>query len=344
MSEPGSNDPSEADVELLRVDVLLPADSPRLGGQDAAHSHLLAEADRPLPPILVHRQTMRVIDGMHRLEAAVLRGERQIAVQYFDGDGDAAFVAAVHANTTHGLPLSLADREAAAVRIAAVRPQWSNRLIADIVGLAGSTVAALRRRLAHQLPDPAERIGKDGKVHPLSSVEGRRAASRVIADQPGASLRDVARLAGISVGTARDVRERVRRGDDPVPAGIQPQTKKVRPVNGQVVREQQKCRPTAQLDRRTTQANQNDVLREIHRDPALRFTQAGRLLLRCLSLHAMTDRHWDKFADVVPEHWAQAVVDLANGCAAGWTRFANTLAEQIDQHNPAEALAESDRE
>jgi len=64
---------------------LLAADSPRLAGEDAEHIWILAASEASLPPILVHHPSMRVIDGMHRLRAAVLRGDEQIAVDYFHG-------------------------------------------------------------------------------------------------------------------------------------------------------------------------------------------------------------------------------------------------------------------
>ncbi|MEE3922534.1 ParB/RepB/Spo0J family partition protein [Micromonospora sp. BRA006-A] len=124
-------------MQLLPIACLRAADSPRLAGEDDLHAQTLAETDAPLPPILVHRGTMRVIDGMHRLRAAVLRGETQIAARLFDGTVEAAFVLAVQANVTHGLPLSLADREAAAQRILRSHPHWSDRAVATAAGLRG---------------------------------------------------------------------------------------------------------------------------------------------------------------------------------------------------------------
>ena len=56
------------------------------------HIRSLAELQDELPPILVHRTTMRVIDGMHRLKAAILRGERTIEATFYDGDDAEAFV------------------------------------------------------------------------------------------------------------------------------------------------------------------------------------------------------------------------------------------------------------
>jgi ParB-like chromosome segregation protein Spo0J len=103
-------------VELL-VASLLPADSPRLAGEDPHHTQMLADSESTLPPILVHRATMQVIDGMHRLNAAILRGEKTIRARFFEGATAQAFVLAVQSNIAHGLPLTTADREAAAARI-----------------------------------------------------------------------------------------------------------------------------------------------------------------------------------------------------------------------------------
>ena len=202
---------------LVPVADLQPADSPRLVGEDPEHIRVLAEPGRALPPVLVHHPTMRVIDGMHRVSAARLRGEETIEVVFFDGTDEDAFVLAVRANVAHGLPLSYADREAAVARIVVSHPDWSDRAIAATTGLAPRTVAAVRSRIVG-LPQDTARVGRDGRVRPLDSTTGRRTASRLIAAFPDASLREIARAAGISPATVRDVRERIRRGEDPVPA------------------------------------------------------------------------------------------------------------------------------
>jgi hypothetical protein len=62
---------------------------------------------------------MRVIDGMHRLLAASMNGRDTIEIRLSDGSPQDAFLRAVEANVTHGLPLSQADRRAAAKRIRA---------------------------------------------------------------------------------------------------------------------------------------------------------------------------------------------------------------------------------
>jgi len=66
-------------VPIARI---LAADSPRRAGENPEHAQSLAEVNAELPPIVVHRATLRVIDGMHRLRAARLRGQEEIAVHF----------------------------------------------------------------------------------------------------------------------------------------------------------------------------------------------------------------------------------------------------------------------
>lgn len=161
---------------FVRINELKNADSPRLCGEDLEHIRVLAEMETP--PILVHRQTMRVIDGMHRLRAAELNGRSRIEVEFFDGSEADAFVRAVEANIAHGLPLAMADRKAAALRIIRSHPDMSNREIARCVGLSDKTVAMIRRSSA-DIPHSNVRKGADGRVRPLGASEGRLRAARV---------------------------------------------------------------------------------------------------------------------------------------------------------------------
>ena len=164
-----------AEVVTVPVLSLRPADSPRLNGEDKAHIARLAETDAPLPPILVDRRTLRVIDGMHRLMAASLQSLETIEVVFFDGSEADVFLRAVQENVMHGLPLSLADRRAAAERIVTSHPQMSDRAIGRTTGLAAKTVAAIRKRTCDQTPQSGARVGADGRVRPLDSEKGRLA-------------------------------------------------------------------------------------------------------------------------------------------------------------------------
>lgn len=283
--------------------------------------------------MLVHRASMRVVDGAHRIWAAQLRGERTIAVEFFDGADDLVFPAAVRANVAHGLPLSLADRRAAAARILLIHEQWSDRTVAAVTGLAHSTVAGIRRQRSAEPDDPAEpddqaddqavpdqlpRVGRDGRVRPLSTAEGRRLASTVLAERPNASLREVARAAGVSTGTVRDVRRRLARGEDPVPARLR--TLYPSPAAA-----------GASGRRATTPAPSRDgaeILQMLRQDPALRFNEAGRGMLRWLAMRSVGPHGWQRSLRGVPVHCGYFIAELAEWCAAQWLELAEELRAQ----------------
>jgi ParB-like chromosome segregation protein Spo0J len=308
---------------LVSVDSLLPADSPRLHGIDQAHLALLIESGVDLPPILVHRRSMRVIDGMHRLLAARCLGRTHVAVEYFDGDDDAAFVRGVTENISHGLSLSLADRKAAAVRIMTCYPSWSDRRVGRAAGLAGKTVAALRRHQADG--PPPRRVGQDGRLRPVDGGAGRQLAGELLAANPDASLRQVARIAGIATATVRDARERLLRGDSPMT---------VTQLRSREVREAVQRPEPAQRGQRRPSRRDNDIvdprpiLRGLRRDPSLRYTDSGRALLRWLDRYLLDGEFSTGLLEAVPPHCLPIIARLARHCAAEW----NELAEQLDRH------------
>jgi hypothetical protein len=308
---------------IVSVDSLLPAESPRLEGERAEHVRALAELDDDLPPIVVHRQTMRVVDGMHRLRAAVLNDRRTIGVRFFDGTEDAAFILAVQLNTAQGLPLTRADREAAALRIVVMRPEWSDRAIAALTGLSGKTVGALRRRSTAAIPQLNDRVGRDGRVRPLAMAEGRRRAAEALRNRPDASLRQIAKIAGVSVGTAHDVRHRLQAGADPVP-----ESHRLAPRRAPIpepVGYQQRRRP----DDPAGSPDPRERLRRLCRDPALRFTEDGWTLLRWLNARVVSSDEWIAFLDKIPPQSAYLVAELAAGCATSWREFADNLATRM---------------
>ncbi|MGK8502886.1 ParB/RepB/Spo0J family partition protein [Nocardia asiatica] len=176
-----------SDTALLEIDDLVLTDSLRAGGLDIDHVQRLAEVVGQLPPISVHYGTKRVIDGMHRVAAARLGGLRTVRAQFLFGDLDDAFLWAVRANVTHGLPLSATDRRAAAARIIRTHPELSDRKIAGLAGLAPATIGSLRSGLRDH-GHATLREGRDGRLRPLNAVDGRLAASRIIAVRPDASL------------------------------------------------------------------------------------------------------------------------------------------------------------
>ncbi|MER6916887.1 ParB N-terminal domain-containing protein [Streptomyces sp. NPDC000594] len=308
---------------------LLPSDSPRVDGESDDHVRLLAELDGPLPPILVHRPTMRIIDGMHRVRAAGLRGDQEIEAEFFDGEPEDAFALAVRLNVAHGLPLSQADRTAAATRILTARPYWSDRRIAANTGLAAGTIAAIRRRSTVQGEQLNTRTGRDGRIRPLHAAEGRLRASQIIAAHPDASLREIAQRAGIATATAKDVRDRIRKGQDPVarlPRGPVPRTTAGTGVSRTDGSRTDGPRPTGgRTPTRTSAAAIGLILPNMSKDPSLR-TESGRALLHLLTLHSIGDeKRWRRLAQSVPGHRAAMLAQAARRCADHWLRLAHEL-------------------
>ena len=307
----------------LHISSLHGSDSPRIQGEDVDHVERLAATEVVLPPILVHRQTMRVVDGMHRVRAALLRGEDTISVQFFDGSEQDAFVRAVTANTQHGLPLTRADREAAASRIIRSHPHYSDRRIAGHAGLAAQTIAAIRRRVTPGL-HVAARVGKDGRVRPVNGADGRRIARDAITENPDASLREIARIAGISPATVRDVRSRMTRGEDPVALKRHAKTAD----EGDAV-----TRPAARRvlsPSREGPRSRTLLLDRLRKDPSLRGTEPGRVLLRSLAAHASGPGSCEALIDAVPPHALFLVAELARSCADEWLSFATRLEQCLN--------------
>lgn len=296
-------------VETVPISQLQPADSPRLNGESIAHVKALAAPDVVPPPILVHRATMRVIDGMHRLRAALIRGSNEVEARFFEGPEDEVFIIAVRENTVHGLPLTLADRKAAAARIIKAHSDKSDRSVALVCGLSPGTVAAIRRRATSIASQTETRVGRDGKIRPINTSEGRLIAARAISERPHLSLREVAKIAGIAPATVRDVRDRLGRGDDPVP-------------------HDQWAHVMSDARRSTPPRRVNDpgpLLLSLRKDPSLRLSETGRTFLRALHCATANMTVLQELAGVIPEHSAFNVARVARHYADLWLRIALEL-------------------
>jgi hypothetical protein len=325
-------------VVAVPVLSLKPADSPRLNGEDKAHITRLAETETSLPPILVRKNTMQVIDGMHRLMAASLQGRETIDVIFFDGSDADIFLRAVQENVTHGLPLSQADRRAAAERIIASHPHMSDRAIGHSAGLAAKTVAAIRKRSSEQVPQSNVRVGRDGRVRPLNSEEGRQRAADLLVQRPGASLRDVARVTGIAPATVLDVRKRLERGEPPVP--------RKHPANGRTASGarasadgDETSAPAVRFDPRSTAPGEPAAtVQKLLRDPSLRSSERGKEMLRLLSVNALGAEQLQELAASVPLHCVVIFVQLARQYATMWQDFAMELDGRARIIDPSAAM------
>jgi len=299
------------EVQLLAVDALLPARSPRLDGDDPEHVRVLAEVRTPLPPVLVHRPTMRIIDGAHRVAAAKLRGDKTIRCRFFDGDEREAFALAVRSNIAHGLPLTHADRVAAAAEIVGTHPNWSDRAVAATAGLSAVTVARIRKSLSSDDSSaaPVKRTGLDGRVRPVQPSAGQQRVRQLVERSPDASLRQLAREAGVSPNTVRRVRLQMQAEQAGTP---QPSvsTEKVPPT--------------------PAQPNVDTALRWLSQDPSVRLTESGRVAVRWFLTRVVRPGEGERVINGLPPHTAYILAKVARECASAWDEVASSLAARAD--------------
>lgn len=315
-------------TEMHRVDVrrLVLDTTVRQGSPDMRYARVLAQVDKQLPPVLVHRESMIVLDGVHRVLAARRRGDSHIDVRYVDGSESDAFVLAVRANTAFGKPLTLAERQRCALRILTTHPHWSDRAIAESCGLSGKTVGAMRTRSTEEISQlnshkdhtghgrhglqhhhdggNGYRVGRDGKARPIDPDERRDRAAKLLHASPESSLRAVAREVGLSPATVKDVRDRLASAA-PGPA-----------------------RPAGTTSE-ATRVGSRSGLNETTADNALRTADNGEAFLTWLKQHHVGPGEWKMFVDVIPVSRIYVVADEARQCAAEWQRFADAIESRV---------------
>jgi len=293
---------SEFTIEQVPAASLVQGDSPRLDGVSKRHTAALMLESVDLPPIIVHRPTMHVIDGAHRLAVATQRHQDTIDVRFFDGTVEEAFLIAVAANIKHGLALTPEDRKAAAARILDMYPRWSDRAIAATAGLSHHTVAVIRRSCpTGQGAQSDTRLGRDGKTRPLTTDEGRRVAAELIRADHSKSLREIAREAHVSRGTAQDVRARLKQGVDPLVA------------------------TTRAVGLNVGLARAEAALKRLWNDPAARSHQKSKIMLQLLAhcLHITKEAH--AACKNAPEHCLDTFAEFASALGDAWSRLAQEL-------------------
>jgi hypothetical protein len=277
---------------------------------------------------VIHKDTMTVIDGMHRVAAARARGQEHIEAVLFAGTIMDAYVLTLKLNSRHGLPLSRKDRRAAVERILTFCPSWSDRRIATIAGVSHKTVGAVRRRTTGETPQSNTRVGLDGRERPLDVFEGRRRAVRMLSEQPAASVRQVADAVGLSQGSVRDVRRRMKESTT-TPGTAHREIRgraSTRPGPVTAPEEGSKEIPAGQGNGPDSSPDVLDrLLASLRSDPSIRATMAGRNLLHLLSAHAQTFTEGARLAQAVPMHRKDAIADLARRCGDAWWRFASEV-------------------
>ena len=132
------------------------------------------EAWGQMPPVTVFEVEGRwlLADGFHRHAAAVQLGRRTVAAEVRPGTFADALDHSATVNLAHGLPLSRPERRRAVDIKLRLHHDWSDRRLAETLGVGRELVAKIRRDLieAGQVPNAPGRIGADGKVYPSAGL------------------------------------------------------------------------------------------------------------------------------------------------------------------------------
>lgn len=312
-------------VITVSISSLLLDESPRQGGENDEHTRMLAESGKQLPPIVVQVPSMRVIDGIHRVRAAIMRGDKTVSAKEYHGTDDDAFALAVRMNIAHGLPLTRADRTAAAARIIRSHPQWSDRMIATTVGLSARTIAKTRHRSTAESTQSTTRLGQDGRMRPIDHTAGRQRVAALLADDPTSSNRAIAGQAGVSSSTVHEVRQRLRADQHPTPDHQAP-TYRRQPSKTDAYPHHGTTHGQVSAGRRGAA-----ILADLSKDPSLQTNDTTRSLLQCLDRYRIEISSANKIVQMVPPRWASSVAQLAREYVQIWSHIAAQLEQAAAQ-------------
>ncbi|AXB43235.1 hypothetical protein [Amycolatopsis albispora] len=149
----------------------------------------------------------------------------------------------------------------------------------------------------------------------MARSHSRQLAGELIARNPNASLRAIANVVGLAPSTVLDVRSRLRSGHDPV-AG--------KGNTGSTARKPHR-RPA--LGGRLDRANALTCLKN---DPSMRFSEAGRLVLRRLEACPPCSVEWRRAVEALPDHCVEMVASIARKNAESWQEVADSLRRRCE--------------
>jgi hypothetical protein len=137
---------------------------------------------------------------------------------------------------------------------------------------------------------------------------------------PRASLREIARKAGVSVTTARDVRQRIDQGQSPLPDALAKNSGRRPQRSGSAATTAEE--PLLIGTRVPPDRRGSDLLQRLRRDPSVRSSERGRALLRLLSLVAVAVNACNEFAEAAPIHCSGTIAEIARKNARAWQEIA----------------------
>jgi ParB-like chromosome segregation protein Spo0J len=295
-------------VTRVKLDALHPGTRLRLGKVRKDYLALLVESNGEWPPIVIRRQDNTIIDGYYRYLAAQILCHSEIRCVSFDGPAESAFLEALRLNLAHGLPLSLKDRESAALQLLTGHQEWSDRRLGEACGLSPKTVQHLRSRTAGnsgaQNLHLNTRLGRDGKRYPADAEASRVRILRALRETPEESLRHIAEATGSSPTTVKAVKASLRSSTsrDPVHnSDAKPRRRALLSSSGWLA------------------------------DSGLRSTTEGAAFATWFERTRLSDE-WLEFVEDIPLSRIYEIADEARRRADHWVTFASTLEGRARHH------------
>ncbi len=128
-----------------------------------------ADSWQRLPPVTVYDVDGKLLlaDGFHRHAAAVMLGKQALSAEVLHGTFTDALDFVSSVNLFHGLPLTRSERRRAVEVKMKLHHDWSDRRMAEELGVSRELVAKTRKMLieGHQIPNNPGRVGADGKLY-----------------------------------------------------------------------------------------------------------------------------------------------------------------------------------
>lgn len=133
---------------------------------------MAAGQEFPPPDVFFDGKVYRLASGFHRFFAAKAAKLKDLPCNVHEGGEDDAKWFAVATNTTHGLRRTNADKRRAVEIALKLRTEWSDRKIADHVGVSHNFVGDVRRSLSSDDSQPTVREGRDGRRTDTANIGG----------------------------------------------------------------------------------------------------------------------------------------------------------------------------
>ena len=130
-------------------------------------------AGAKLPPVVVYKTSdgLLLSEGFHRIEAYRRAGREFVPAEVREGTREDAKLNAMASNQGHGLKRTNEDKRRAASEVLKLKPEWSDRRIAEHIGVSHEFIRQMREALSTVDNAPTHRETSDGRSYPAKRAK-----------------------------------------------------------------------------------------------------------------------------------------------------------------------------